>query len=103
MSVGTRRGTTPTHTFTTNIDLSDAISIYITYSQDGSNLVEKSINDIDFGEMQISVKLTQADTLKFDDTCDVDMQIRAKFADGTAIASNVISIPVGEILKEGEI
>lgn len=31
------------------------------------------------------------------------MQIRTKFADGTALASNIMSAPVSKILKDGEI
>ena len=34
------RGTTPTHVFTTDVDLSDATVVYVTYAQ-GSKKLEK--------------------------------------------------------------
>ena len=103
MHVGTTRGTTPTHTFTTDTDLSDVSAIYITYSQRGRTKVEKTIDDVRFGYNQISVVLSQADTLQFNANSPVYIQIRGKFADGSTIASNIMEASVGEILKEGEI
>lgn len=100
---GTTRGTTPTHSFATDIDLSNATSLYITYWQRGKVLVEKTIDDVSFDYMRVLVRLSQEDTLLFNDRYEVSIQIRAKFGDGSAIASNVIRIPVCEILKEGEI
>ena len=75
------RGTTPTNTFTTNLDLSTAEVIYITYQQNGQDIIEKNINDITFGEGSLSVELTQEDTLKLSDR-EVLIQIRAKFPNG---------------------
>ncbi len=103
MFKGTIRGTTPTHIFTTDIDLSEATEIYITYSQKDNVIVEKTIDDMDISETKLVVGLSQKDTLLFDDRCKVEIQIRAIFADGTAIASNIMSIPIGKILKDGEI
>lgn len=97
------RGTTPTHVFKTNIDLSDAEVIFITYKQQGKILVEKTIDDVTLTAEEVSVKLTQEDTLAFDEHSNVKLQIRARFADGTAVACPVIERPVGDILKEGEI
>lgn len=97
------RGTTPTHIFKTNIDLSDAEVIYITYKQNGAIKVEKTIDDITATAEQISTKLTQEETLSFDEHGDVKMQIRARFADGTAVACKWFARKVGEILKEGVI
>lgn len=51
----------------------------------------------------ISVTLTQAETLMLMHDADVRMQIRAKFADGSAVASNIMQTTVSEILKDGEI
>ena len=39
------RGTTPTHEFNTNVDLTDAKIVYITYMQNGETVVEKTIDD----------------------------------------------------------
>ena len=100
------RGTTPSNTFTTAVDISEAAVVYITYKQNGQVVLEKTLSDITFGtEGQthtITVGLTQAETLAFDDSM-VAIQIRARFGDGRAIASNIISAPVRQILKDGEI
>ena len=96
------RGTTPTNTFTTNLDLSTAEVIYITYQQNGQDIIEKNINDITFGEGSLSVELTQEDTLKLSDR-EVLIQIRAKFPNGKAVASNIIKTPAEMILKDGVI
>lgn len=100
-----RRGTTPTHTFTTDIDLSEATDIYVTYQQDGENVVEKTIDDITFFDGGFFIKLTQADTLAFtsDKSKKINVQVRAVLLDETVIASNIISIDAHAILKDGEI
>lgn len=98
-----RRGTTPTHTFTTDVELSEAVAVYVTYQQRGKTLVEKTLSDITFGVKSLSVELSQRDTLKFAEGERVRIQIRAKFQDDTAIASQVINTTTEEILKEGEI
>ena len=96
------RGTTPVNTFTTNMDLSEADVIYITYQQNDVTVIEKQKSDITFGEGSLSVQLTQADTLKLEKR-DLLIQIRAKFNDGTAVASNVIKTTAEMILKDGAI
>ena len=98
-----RRGTTPTHTFDTDVDLTDAVVLYLTYKQNGRIKVEKSLSDVTIEPYKVKVTLTQKETLSFDDEGDVRIQIRAKFADGNAVASNVIRTSAQIILKEGEI
>lgn len=97
------RGTTPTNKFTSTIDLSSADAIYITYQQANETVLEKTIEDITFGEGFVSVQLTQEETLLFSPDRKVTIQIRAKFPDGSAIASNAIVTSVEAILKEGVI
>ena len=97
------RGTTPTHTFLTDVDLTDAEALYVTYKQNGRILVEKALEDVSISEDMVTVRLTQAETLRFSPIGRVRMQIRARFADGTAIACSVIEADVNEILKDGEI
>lgn len=100
------RGTTPSHTFTTATDISEASVVYITYKQHGQIVLEKTKEDITFASegqaYTITVGLTQAETLAFDDSL-VAVQIRARFEDARAIASNIINVPVNQILKDGEI
>lgn len=101
------RGTTPTHVFKTNVDLTGASELYITYEQ-GTTTLEKTLSDCDIetedGKSTITVKLAQNETLKFADSGYVaDVQIRVKYIDGTALASNIISVPISRILKDGVI
>lgn len=97
------RGTTPTHVFKTDADLSDAEVVYVTYQQ-GSKKLEKTKEDLTFTDTGFELKLTQAETLGFKSGgINAEVQIRARFADGTAVASNVIVVPVSKIIKGGEI
>lgn len=98
------RGTTPKHTFDVDVDLTTAVEMFITYQQDRRTVLEKQLKDIEVSPESISVKLTQKESLKFHENGGpVRMQIRARFPDGEAIGSNIMSTSVGEILKEGEI
>ena len=101
-----RRGTTPVNIFKTAQDLSDADVIYITYQQKDKTVVEKAKSDITFGTEEdmhtLTVKLTQADTLAFaQEPRGIKIQIRARYPDGTAVASEIITSTVNEVLKDG--
>lgn len=99
-----RRGTTPTHIFGTDVDLTDAEVIYITYRQGNKNVLEKTKDDfISLTADEIRLELSQTDTLGFSASGSVDIQIRARFPDGAAIASQVIHTSANVILKEGVI
>lgn len=97
-----KRGTTPTNTFKTNIDLTGA-TVFLTYSQRGRVVLEKTSEDLEISAEVIVTRLTQKDTLGFDALQKVSIQIRYVFPDGTAGASNIMTASVGEILKDGEI
>ena len=96
-----RRGSTPENIFNVNIDLRDA-TIFITYKQNGKVIVEKTGEDIEVTEQQLTTHLTQEETLKFK-TGPVRIQIRYVKEDGMADASNIIETRAEEILKDGEI
>lgn len=98
-----RRGTTPTHKFKVPIDLTEADEVYMTYKQDGTVKVEKTREDMEITAEEITLQLSQTDTLSFSTIGDVEIQCRAKFLDGSAVASCVKKIPVCKILKEGVI
>lgn len=101
------RGTTPTNTFTSELDLSNAVVVYITYKQNKQVVFEKGKEDITFSSDDsnyvMSIELTQEETLKLSPNNSVAIQIRARFADGNAVASNIITTSVAQILKEGVI
>ena len=99
-----KRGTTPTHTFTVDVDLTSATVIYLTYKQNGETIVERDISNMTVTSDSIEVKLTQTETLAFSTTGNIQIQIRAGFSDGSRIASDILSVsPAGQILKEGAI
>ena len=105
------RGTTPTHTFTLpdNLKTATISALYITYAQRGTTVLEKTLSDVTINGGVIICTLTQAETLKFevlDQHCGCDkvaIQVRLKTSDGTAMASDIMRIPVMDVLKDGEI
>lgn len=105
------RGTTPTHTFTLPDDLkTETLSaLYITYAQRGKTVLEKALSDVTINNGVIACALTQAETLLFSvqnharSMDDVAIQVRMKTSDGTAMASDIMCIPVMDVLKDGEI
>lgn len=111
-----RRGTTPTHTFKLNTSLAGLEALYVTYQQNGETIVEKALDDdgvsVDEETSTVTVKLTQADTLLFSasqldkfagNENRIRIQIRLAFEDGTRLASNIVTTPAEELLKDGEI
>ena len=97
------RGTTPTLQFTLPVEHSELSCMYVTLSQCGIVVVEKCITDCDCNGADVSCCLTQKDTLALTDRRPVDIQVRAKTSDGTAMASQVYTIPALRNLKDGEI
>lgn len=105
------RGTTPTHTFTLpdNLKTATLSALYITYAQRGETVLEKTLSDVTISNGAITCTLTQAETLLFSvrnharSTDDVAIQVRMKTSDGTAMASDIMRIPVMDVLKDGEI
>ena len=94
------RGTTPTHTFTFSVDLADVKDFVITYVQKGAIVLEKKKADCTISDNKIAVTLTQEDTLKFDHTSMVEMQVKALMNSGTVVASNIFTTNVDRILNE---
>ena len=100
-----RRGTTPTLKFKTPYAASMVDGGFVTFRQRGKVVIDKSIGDenVTIADNMISVDLSQQETLSLTTADDVDAQIRIILTTGKRAASNVVHIPVFEILKEGEI
>ena len=104
------RGTTPTLTFhvkNDQLNLDEIAEIWVTFkTKAGVKVREKTytIEDvlIDAGEHTITLNLTQEDTLDFADT-NMVVQLRVRFDNDVAYASDIIPIEIGHILKEGVI
>lgn len=97
-----RRGTTPTLTFNMPFDSTGVEEIYITFVQGRETVLEKTLADVVWNKKVIEVELTQEETLEFK-TGMIEIQLRVKFDDGTAMASDLIYTTAKTILKEGAI
>lgn len=97
-----RRGTTPTITITTDIDLTNASNLFVTFKQGAYKRIEKTLEDVTVTEDSVSFDLTQKETLLLDAGVPVNVQIRATLGD-SKLASNIMTTDVEAILKQGEI
>ncbi|PRT78188.1 hypothetical protein C6A25_00820 [Streptococcus anginosus] len=96
------RGTTPINIFRTDVDLTNASVLFITYKQNGKVILEKELSDVKIQKEVVTVYLSQKETLLFTEGI-ITIQIRAKFSDGSSIASSLIRTSAKGILKDGEI
>lgn len=97
------RGTTPTLEFTLPFDTADIAEGYITFTQRGQKVLERSVKDADKSENKLTLKLTQEETLELSATRDVKIQARIRMTNGDAVASEIITAPVREVLRDGVI
>lgn len=98
------RGTTPTLVFTVTpeLDLSALAEAWLTIRQAEVEITH-SLPDLVPTEGGFSVTLTQAETLGLSASASCRVQLRALTGAGQAMASNILSLPVGGILKCGVI
>lgn len=112
------RGTTPTITINCDIDVSEFVTMWVTfrtqqlatYAPPKQVEVTKHLGDdgVDATDKVVTVSLTQADTLLLgslspDEDQQVEVQIRGRMEDGRAFASNIMTAPLSRILKDGVI
>lgn len=96
-----RRGTTPTFSFTVDMDLTDW-DVYITFEQNKHELTRKNpdITPVNDGS-RVDITLTQQETLAFK-VGKARAQIRA-IKDEVAVATSYFEFAVNDILLDGEI
>ena len=98
-----RRGTTPAIVLTVDMDIT-SYTVYVTLKNRSNELTltnDSIVMEFEDGKTSIAFSLTQEQTLKFGTgTCEV--QVRA-IHDGTAIATDIKTMDVNRILKEGVI
>lgn len=95
------RGTTPTLEFTLPFEVESLSTLYVTFKQLGRTVIERELKDCRYDGKVLYVDLTQNDTLSFTAGQQVDMQIRAKFTSGKAVASEIMTTSVQRVLKGG--
>lgn len=105
------RATTPTHKFCFGkIDPQSFKEIRITYAQNGNIVFEKTKDNLIFwteetGEglhYHASLKLTQIETNMFKPIVNsyISIQIRACDYSGNVVASNIVKVPVLDVLND---
>lgn len=94
------RGTTPTHTFQIPFNTNLLKEIRISYAQKDDVVVEKSTEDCKLDGMNITVKLTQEETLRFSENVMAALQLRVLLNDGNVLATPVLRLDVGELLQD---
>lgn len=92
-----RRGTTPTHTFTLPFDTGTLSKVRIIYSQGGFPVVTR--DDADLDGNTATLKLTQEETLKFDSSQTVSVQVRVLTVGGDALASDIMRTTAERLLE----
>lgn len=99
------RGTTPVLTFDIGMDPHQFVALFVTFEQGNRPVLEKALGDsgLRLEEESVVLTLTQQETLKMRHNMPCEVQIRARDAAGNALASNIITVTVSEILKEGVI
>lgn len=93
------RGTTPTHTFKIPLDVSGVKSVMVIYGQNNVEVFRKETDDCTLEGNSISVTLTQEETLKFNHSHNVQIQIRVLTVTGNALASDIKVVTVGQCLN----
>lgn len=94
------RGTTPTHTFKLPFDTEMVRNAMVIYAQNDVVVLEKEAQDCAMQGDEISVTLSQNDTLKFDCHSKVQIQLRVLTMGGDALASDVYVVSVGKCLND---
>ena len=105
------RGTTPTITINCDIDVSEFVTMWVTFrTQQLATYAPPKQGEVTkhLGDEGVTVSLTQADTLLLgslspDEDQQVEVQIRGRTEDGRAFASNIMTAPLSRILKDGVI
>lgn len=93
-----RKGTTPTHVFALGIDAELVKDLRVVYAQNGRTIVRRDLNSCTLNGGELTVKLTQGETLRFDANKMVNIQIRVLTTGGDALASDIIAVTVDDCL-----
>lgn len=99
------RATTPTHTFTLEIDTSTCAEVLVTYKQ-GKVMLEKHYEDgnvpsgMTLNGNKVIIKLTQEETNLFAHSTKADVQLRALTTSGDVLTTKIFRIDVNRVLND---
>lgn len=94
------RGTTPTHIFETDLSTENLKNIQIVYVQGRKIVVEKRYRDCTLDGKKITIRLSQEETLLFDSSQSVEVQLRVLTNGGDALASRIMRVHCRECLSD---
>lgn len=92
------RGTTPTHTFTLPFDTGICTIVKVIYAQDNVVILEKEGEACQCNGNTVIIKLTQAETFKFNCKKSVQIQMRVITNDGESLVSDIKYLGARECL-----
>lgn len=97
------RGTTPTLIFKTPYTADQIELGYITFARKGVVFMDIPFTDgrISVDDYCVLLTFSQTDTLQFNSRTVYEVQLRILLEGGTAVASNILTLPVDSILKNG--
>ena len=94
------KGCTCKNTFSIPFIESQIKDIIITYKQGDAIILEKKKNDCTFNDCSVSVDLTQEESMKFDETKIIRMQIKIKTDKDIVIKSNIMETYTDELFNK---
>lgn len=98
------RGTTPTLTFRLPIDTGSITVLSIAVAQGRQVKIEKTLSDVRLDGNVISCTLTEDETLSLTAGASVEAKIQLRVGVGEQrMASQIFTVPVERILRDGEL
>lgn len=96
------RGTTPTFNFTLPIETSTITEAVVSFRQASGVSIDKTLADCKLSDNTLSVSLTEAETLQLKSSKMYPLEIQLRIGvDEARMASQVFTVPVEKILKDG--
>lgn len=98
------RGSTPTFTFEFDIEFNGLTALSVVFSQKEEVKVEKTLEECEVKGNQITITLTEEETLKFetDGMRNLYTDVQFKFGfDDKRVISDIVQVVVKPILKDG--
>lgn len=98
------RGTTPTLTFRLPIDTGSITVLSVAVAQGRQVKIEKTLSDVHLDGNVISCTLTEDETLSLTAGASVEAKIQLRVGIGEQrMASQIFTVPVERILRDGEL
>lgn len=96
-----RRGSTPTLKFELPLEIDNNVTkLRVTFEQNDKIIFEKTERDIFINEQFFNLQLTQEETLMFDSSVPIRMQVKIRTTDGNVVPSDVVLIECKDVLSE---